>query len=307
MIEATGLTKYYGDFKAVEDLGFSIGAGEIVGLLGPNGAGKTTTMRLLTGYMPPTAGSISVGGHDLLEQPLQAKRLIGYLPENPPLYPEMTVREYLCFAVALHGVQKDKRKTFVEEAIERASLGDVQKRLIGNLSRGYQQRTGLAQVLVRKPKVLILDEPTIGLDPKQIAEIRNLIKGLAGDYTVILSSHILQEVSVTCERLIIIHRGRIVAQDTHENLIQLRQDREIFRVKLKDISFAEAQSALQALAGVEQVIPHGSDQLRVVTGNGGGFQEQLFGLLKERNWVPYELVPEHSTLEDIFLQLTEES
>jgi ABC-2 type transport system ATP-binding protein len=310
MIKAEGLTKYYGGFRAVDNITFSIGSGEIVGLLGPNGAGKTTTMRLLTGYMPPTAGSISIGDYNLLEKPLHAKKLIGYLPENPPLYPEMTVREYLHFAAALHSVSRDKRKDYVDEAIERTSLEDVPRRLIGNLSRGYQQRVGLAKVLVKKPKVLILDEPTIGLDPKQIAEIRNLIKDLAGDYTVILSSHILQEVSATCERVIIIHQGHIVAQDSHENLVQHRQDREVFRVKLKGISFTEAQAAFQELAGVLQVSRQGSDSLtdlRVVTKNGGGFQEQLFTVLKEKNWVPYELVPEHSTLEDIFLRLTEES
>lgn len=310
MIQAEGLTKYYGDFRAVEDLNFTIREGEIVGLLGPNGAGKTTTMRIVTGYMPPTAGRVAISGYDILEQAREAKKLIGYLPENPPLYPEMTVREYLNFAAELHHVPRDRRRDYVDEVIERIALGDVERRLIGNLSRGYQQRAGLAQVLVKKPKILVLDEPTLGLDPKQIAEIRNLIQELAGDYTVILSSHILQEVSATCDRVIIIHRGRIVAQDTQENLLKHRQDQQIFKLKVKGPSIDEAQAAIQALASVEQVSTNGSKELadmRVVAKWGSNFQDQLFSLFKEKNWVPYELAAEQSSLEDIFLQLTEDS
>lgn len=310
MIQAEGLTKYYGNFRAIEDLTFRIEAGEIVGLLGPNGAGKTTTMRLITGCMPPTAGTIRIAAFDMMEHPREAKKLIGYLPENLPLYPELTVREALNFSAALHGVPSRDRKAAITEVVERISLGEVQNRLIGNLSRGYQQRTGLAQVLVKKPRILILDEPTLGLDPKQIAEMRRFIKELAGDYTVILSSHILQEVSAVCERVIIIHKGSIVAQDSHENLLKRQQGQEIYRVKLKGPTREEAIAALKQLKGVEQVTSNGTEplgRLRVVIQPGTDFPAQLFELQKQKNWIPYELSAEESSLEEIFLQLTEEA
>jgi len=229
MIQAEGLTKYYGNVRAVEDLSFVIHAGETVGLLGPNGAGKTTTLRLLTGFMPPTAGGARIAGYDLFHEAQEAKRQIGYLPEHPPLYPELTVDEYLRFVARLHKVPRLDRHRYIAEAIDRMGLGTVRGRPIGQLSKGYQQRVGLAQVLVKKPQVLILDEPTIGLDPKQIAEIRRLIQELAGDYTIILSSHILPEVSATCKRVIIIHQGRIVSQDIpHEIIAEQKKLEEVF-------------------------------------------------------------------------------
>ena len=218
MIEVSGLTKYYGNFKAIEDVSFTVQRGEILGFLGPNGAGKTTTMRILTGYMPATAGVCRVGGLDVFEQPVAVKRQIGYLPENVPLYPEFTVFEYLQFVARIKGVPKADQPAVLERIIGRCGLESVRHRLIAQLSKGYRQRVGLAQALVHDPAVIVLDEPTIGLDPAQIREVRELIKGLGRDHTIILSSHILPEVSQVCDRVVIINKGRIVAEDTPENL-----------------------------------------------------------------------------------------
>jgi len=310
MLRVEGLTKYYGNFRAVENLTFQIAAGETVGLLGPNGAGKTTTLRLLTGFMPPTAGHVTVGDYDMMERGREAKRQIGYLPEHPPLYPDLTVTEYLQFVARLHRVPRPQIKSHIDDAIERTNLAEVSHRLVGNLSRGFQQRVGLAQVLVKKPPLLILDEPTVGLDPRQIIEIRELIKNLAGDYTIILSSHILQEVSATCDRVIIIHHGLLVAQDTQENLLLHRGAEERFRLRFKDVAVREARTALQQIDVVERVEEHRNGDfadLRVRVKGGGGFQEKLFDLLKQKDWVLYELSPERTSLEEVFLELTEEA
>ncbi|GHU03926.1 ABC transporter ATP-binding protein [Spirochaetia bacterium] len=218
MIEAANLVKRYGPHTAVDQVNFRIGKGEIVGFLGPNGAGKSTTMNILTGYLASSSGTVTVDGLDILDYPLEAKRKIGYLPENPPLYPEMTVNEYLSFVSEIKKTGKDTRKAHVNHIIESTALGDVSKRLIKNLSKGYKQRVGLAQALIGDPEALILDEPTAGLDPKQILEIRDLIIGLGKDHTIILSSHILPEVSAVCQRVLIINQGKIVADDTAANL-----------------------------------------------------------------------------------------
>jgi len=213
MIEAQGLSKRYGDFVAVDDVSFEIGPGEVVGFLGPNGAGKTTTMRMLTGFMPPTDGSVRIAGHDVFGEPQAARRAIGYLPETPPLYPEMDVHGYLKYVATIQDVPRSERASAVDRAIERCGLGEVRRRLIGALSKGFRQRTGLAGAIVHTPPVLVLDEPTVGLDPIQILEIRSLIKDLAageGDHAVILSTHILAEVEAICGRVILIHRGRKV-------------------------------------------------------------------------------------------------
>jgi ABC-2 type transport system ATP-binding protein len=218
MIEVEHLWKSYGDFVAVRDISFKVGQGEIVGFLGPNGAGKTTTMRVLTGFMPPSRGTVRVAGFDLAKDSMGARRVIGYLPEIPPLYLDMTVAEYLGFVARLKGVPRRKAGAAVEKAVAQCSLEEMRNRQIHKLSKGYRQRTGLAQALIHDPPVLILDEPTIGLDPKQIAEIRALIKGLAGTHTVILSTHILHEVTLTCQRAVIINRGQLIVDDTVENL-----------------------------------------------------------------------------------------
>jgi ABC-2 type transport system ATP-binding protein len=218
MIETQGLTKSFRDLVAIEDVTFSVGKSEIVGFLGPNGAGKTTTMKILTGFLPATRGTAKVAGFDVFEQPMEVKRRTGYLPEVPPVYPDLTVREYLEFLATIKGLGRKEAKGNIEQVAVRVGLTTVMDRLIGNLSKGFQQRTGLAQALLGDPDVLILDEPTVGLDPRQIGEVRNLIKELAQDHTVILSTHILQEVTAICQRVVIINRGRIVADDTLEAL-----------------------------------------------------------------------------------------
>jgi ABC-2 type transport system ATP-binding protein len=218
MIEVESLTKRYGRATAVDGISFRVEKGEILGFLGPNGAGKTTTMRILTCYLPPTEGTARVGGYDVFSQPMEVKRRVGYLPESPPLYPDMTVEDYLGFCAKIKGVPSKQRQTRVAEAIEKCWAADVRSKLIGKLSKGYRQRVGLAQAILHNPDVLILDEPTAGLDPKQIIETRELIRGLGGDHTVILSTHILPEVSMTCGRVLIINKGRVVAEGSPESL-----------------------------------------------------------------------------------------
>ena len=218
MIEVESLTKRYGRATAVDGVSFRVEKGEILGFLGPNGAGKTTTMRILTCYLPPTGGTARVGGYDVYQEPMEVRRRVGYLPETPPLYPDMTVRDYLDFCAKIKGVSAGDRKGKVGDAIEKCRVGDVRTTLIGKLSKGYRQRVGLAQAILHNPDVLILDEPTAGLDPKQIIETRELIRGLGGDHTIILSTHILPEVSMTCGRVVIIDKGRVVAEDSPENL-----------------------------------------------------------------------------------------
>jgi len=243
LIEVRGLTKKYGTFTAVDDISFTVQKGQILGFLGPNGAGKTTTMRILTGYLPPTSGTALVAGYDVQEQSMEVRKRIGYLPESPPLYNDMTVREYVDFCAALKGVPGSKREEAVSATLEKCGLEDRVNQLIGTLSKGYRQRTGLAQALVHDPEVLILDEPTIGLDPAQIIEIRELIKGLAGNHTVILSTHILPEVSVTCQAVAIIHQGKLCAADSLENLTRVHGEslEEIFlRVISSDVEEAAA-------------------------------------------------------------------
>lgn len=230
MIEAQQLTKKYGSLTALEDVSFCIQPGEVVGLLGPNGAGKTTTMRLLTGFMPPSMGRVMVAGLDLLKNPIEAKRSLGYLPENPPLYPELTVEEMLGLVAGLHGITKKDRKEKIDQALEKTSTVSIRKRLVGNISKGYRQRVGIAQAILHEPPFLILDEPTVGLDPKQILEIRELIGSLSPSVSILLSSHMLQEVSLVCSRVIIIHRGRIVA-DGH--LDELTRDLSLEELFLK--------------------------------------------------------------------------
>src|SRR6187455_2465253 len=252
MIEVQHLTKRYGPFTAVDDVSFRVEKGEILGFLGPNGAGKTTTMRVITGYMPPTDGKAIVAGYDVIEQPIEAKLRTGYLPETPPLYPDMTVRDYLMFCARIKGVPRGDRATRVKTTMERTRIADVANRQCAKLSKGYRQRVGLAQALLHNPDVLILDEPTAGLDPKQIIETRRLIKELAGDHTIILSTHILPEVSQTCQRVVIINKGHVVAIDTPDNLTAKLRGSETMYLQV-DTGGADASLALNAVTGVTRV------------------------------------------------------
>src|SRR5574338_1704075 len=246
MIEVENLTKRYGPTLAVSDVSFQVQKGEILGFLGPNGAGKTTTMRIITGFLSPTEGRVRVAGIDVVDSPLDAKRHIGYLPENPPVYTDMTVNEYLAFVGRIKGVPRAELKKRVGEVSEKCAIADVQDRQIGKLSKGYRQRVGLAQALIHNPDILILDEPTAGLDPKQIIETRELIKGLAGQHTVILSTHILPEVAQTCQRVVIINKGRVVAVDTPENLTARLKGAATLYVQV-DAPGADASAALAAV------------------------------------------------------------
>ena len=307
MIEVQHLTKRYGPFTAVEDVSFTVERGEILGFLGPNGAGKTTTMRVLTGYMPPTEGKAVVAGYDVMQQPLEAKRRVGYLPETPPLYLDMTVRDYLAFCARIKGVPRSERKTRVGSVMERTRIADVADRHCGKLSKGYRQRVGLAQALLHNPEVLVLDEPTAGLDPKQIIETRGLIKALGGDHTIILSTHILPEVSQTCTRIVIINKGRVVAVDTPANLTARLHGSETMYVQI-DAPGADAQDVLAAVPGVTQVSI--SDSRDTITGfevaseTGRDIRRDLAAAVVGRSWGLLELRPMRMSLEEIFLQVT---
>ena len=255
MIQAEKITKKFGPITAISGISLSVKPGEIVGLLGHNGAGKTTTMRILTGYMPPTSGSVRVGDYDLLQHPQEAKRLIGYLPEIPPLYSELTVEESLCFVADLYALNPPAR--FVSEALERTGLGHVRHRLIGNLSKGYRQRVGLAQAIVHQPPILILDEPTIGLDPKQIIEIRELLLHLKDNRVILLSSHILQEVSAVCDRVVILNKGQVIADGSLDQLSQNLQRKKLLVQVSGDPALIKKQ--IETIPGVNGVEEHGSD------------------------------------------------
>ena len=309
MIEVQGLTKRYGPTTAVDDVSFRVEKGEILGFLGPNGAGKTTTMRVLTGYIPATEGRAIVAGYDVFEQPIEAKRRTGYLPETPPLYPEMTVRDYLTFVSRIKGVPRAERKARVSDVMERTRVADMANRHCGKLSKGYRQRVGLAQALLHNPEVLILDEPTAGLDPKQIIETRELIKQLGGDHTVILSTHILPEVSQTCHRVVIINKGRVVAIDTPDNLTSRLRGSETLYVQV-DASGADVAGALAGVPGVTKASL--TDTRGAVTAyevssqTGLDVRRQLAAAIVSNGWGLLELRPLRMSLEEIFLHLTTE-
>jgi ABC-2 type transport system ATP-binding protein len=310
VIEVQHLTKRYGPTTAVDDISFRVEKGEILGFLGPNGAGKTTTMRVLTGYMPPTEGRAVVAGYDIFDQPLEAKRRIGYLPETPPLYPEMTVRDYLLFVSKIKGVPRAERKSRVGEVMERTRVADMAERHCGKLSKGYRQRVGLAQALLHNPEVLILDEPTAGLDPKQIIETRQLIKHLGGDHTTILSTHILPEVSQTCGRVVIINKGRVVAVDTPENLTSRLRGSETMYVQVDSSIVEDVRTALQAVSGVTEVSlaeTRGNvASYEVSSESGRDVRRELASAIVSRGWGLLELRPLRMSLEEIFLHLTTE-
>ena len=309
MIKVEGVTKRYGATTAVRNISFEVERGEIVGFLGPNGAGKTTTMRVLTGFLPPTEGKASVAGHDVLEEPLEVKKRIGYLPESPPLYTEMETVDYLDFVARIKGIPSAEVAAKVDAAIERTALGNVRRKVIGKLSKGYKQRVGLAQALIHNPDVLVLDEPTNGLDPKQIIEVRELIRQLAGEHTIILSTHILSEVASTCGRIIIINEGRIEASDTPENLTARLQGGESTQLEI-DGPAEEIEAKLKEFQGSGLVtrLPDsgGHTVWNVDAPRSDNARAQLARLVVESGWGLYALKPIGLSLEDIFLKITTE-
>lgn len=310
MIEVEHLTKVYNGRKAVDDVSFRVEKGEILGFLGPNGAGKTTTMRILTCYMPSTEGTARVAGFDIFEQSIEVRRRIGYLPENPPLYPEMAVESYLNFVAKIKGIRHKQRKTQVDEVIAKCSLGDVRSRIIGRLSKGYKQRVGLAQALLNNPEVLFLDEPTIGLDPKQIHEVRTLIKSLASTHTVVLSTHILPEVSMTCNRVVIINKGKVVAMDTPDGLA--RQLKGAERVSLTVEGPVDAvREKFQSIDGVLNVQASEESNGRQATYTvecklNSDLRPVLAAAVVSQGWGLLDLRAVPMSLEDVFINLTTE-
>lgn len=293
---------------AVDHVSFTVNKGEILGFLGPNGAGKTTTMRILTGFMPATSGTALIDGHDVSTDSLEVRRHIGYLPENPPLYTDMSVHSYLDFVARIKNVPAEKRESRIADAIAKTSLEDKRGELIKRLSRGYKQRVGIAQALVHDPDVIILDEPTVGLDPKQIIEVRHLIKGLAGSHTIILSTHILPEVSMTCDRVVIINRGKIAAVDTPANLTTKLKGGQRVRVEVQAEEKA-ARAALQDIPGVRSVEVEsaggsGRIALSVESAQGQDIRAEIAARLVGKGWPLYELRGVNLSLEDIFLELT---
>ena len=307
MIEVEHLTKVFNGRKAVDDISFKVQKGEILGFLGPNGAGKTTTMRILTCYLPSTEGTARVAGYDVFEESIEVRRRIGYLPENPPVYPEMTIESYLNFVAKIKGTSSDKRRAQVDDVMGKCSIGDVRNRIIGKLSKGYKQRVGVAQALLNNPDVLILDEPTIGLDPKQIFEVRSLIKSLAGDHTVVLSTHILPEVSMTCSRVVIINEGRVIAQDTPEGLT--RQASGAQKVSLLVEGPADAaRDRIQTIDGVLGVQVADGDagqpvRITVECKFDKDLRRSLAEAIVSSGWGLLELRGISMSLEDVFINL----
>ena len=304
MIEAQGLSRRYGDFTAVEDVSFSVAEGEIVGMLGPNGAGKTTTLRMITGFLPPSAGRVTVAGKDLFEAPREARRQLGYLPENVALYTEMRVDEYLAYRAGLEGLSKSEVRSAIPEALDRCLLTDVRHQIIGTLSKGYRQRVGLATAILHRPSVLVLDEPTVGLDPKQIIAIRELIRDLGRQRTLLLSTHILPEVELLCDRVLIIDRGKIVAEGTPESLRQSLVGNAQLRVTVKGAP-PEAAEVFALVSGVLSVAPaDGAGSHLIDVDKSADPREEIFRATVERGWVLLELTQAKASLEDVFVRLT---
>ena len=311
MIEVSNLVKRYGDHTAVDHLSFQIEKGKIYGFLGPNGAGKSTTMNMITGYIASTEGTVTIDGHDILEEPEKAKKCIGYLPEQPPLYFDMTVLEYMKFAADLKKIPKDKKKAMIEEVMDMVKITDMKNRLIKNLSKGYRQRVGLAQAILGYPEVIILDEPTVGLDPKQIIEIRDLIKILKKKHTVILSSHILSEVSAICDYVLIISHGKLVASDTPDNLGKLAAGSNNLNLLVKGEK-SRIRQLLEEISGVKEIsIEKKSDQegwnVTVSTEENADIREEVFFKMAENRYPILEMQSQKISLEEIFLELTEDN
>ncbi len=308
MIEVNDLTKYYGPKMAISQVTFRVEKGEILGLLGPNAAGKTTTMRILTCYMPATNGTARVAGYDVFEDSLEVRRRIGYLPENPPLYSDMTAAQYLDFVTKIRGIDGRDRKRRIQDVVELCHIGEVQHTLIGKLSKGFKQRVGLAQALVHRPEIIILDEPTIGLDPKQIIQVRELIKSLGGEHTIILSSHILPEVSQVCQRVVIINEGQVVAQDTPENLTSQLKGAERLFVEVEGPAHQVAKK-IKALPGITKVTLEGSTRedrsgFTVESQLKKDIRAALAAAVVGEGWGLLEMRPVGMSLEEIFLHLT---
>jgi ABC-2 type transport system ATP-binding protein len=305
VIEVKDLTRYYGQKMAISNVSFKVKKGEIVGMLGPNAAGKTTTMRILTCYMPPTSGTAKVSDYDILENSMEVRKITGYLPENPPLYSDLTVSDYLEFVAKIKGVEQNRLKSEVDLAVEKASIGDVYQRVIGKLSKGYKQRVGLAQSLINNPEVVIFDEPTVGLDPKQIIEIRQLIKDLRGEHTVILSSHILPEVEQTCERVVIISNGKVVAEDTPENLTARMRGADRVMLELD----GDEKKVTQTFKKFPDVMNIHTEKmnnglLRVAVESKTDLRREYAKALVANKIDILEMQSDKITLEDIFLSLT---
>jgi ABC-2 type transport system ATP-binding protein len=311
MIQAQELTKRFGHFTAIQDVSFQVARGEIVGFLGPNGAGKSTTMRILAGVFPPSSGRALVGGYDVVADPLRARQVVGYFPERVALYADLTVREYLHYVASMKGVAVRQQAGDVAQAMEACIITDMSHRLIGTLSKGYRQRVGIAQALIGQPQVLILDEPTAGLDPEQVSEMRKLIQGLRGRGTVILSTHILSEVEATCDRVIIINRGRILAVDTPRNLNQRLRSLSQIHMEVRGASATEVVERLRQIPGVVSVaVEHADDSAVSLTVNTDPKQDlrgELAASVAQAGWVLLELRPILLSLEDIFLSLVHES
>ncbi len=307
MIEINNLVKKYGDHVAVDDLSLTVEPGKIYGFLGPNGAGKSTTMNIITGYLGATSGKVKINGHDIFKEPEEAKKCIGYLPEIPPLYVDMTVREYLDFVAELKKLEKSLRKRYVEEAMETTGITDVANRMIRNLSKGYRQRVGFAQAILGYPEIIILDEPTVGLDPKQIIEIRELIRKLGEKHTVILSSHILTEISAVCDHVFIISKGKLVASDATENLVSLMSGAQEIEVTVRT-DVVEAQKELTSIAEVSKVEVKNEDagELIVYAKKGADVREDVFRTLAEKHFAVLEMHTIEKSLEDVFLEITQE-
>ena len=308
MIEVNNLVKRYGDHTAVDHLSFKIEKGKIYGFLGPNGAGKSTTMNMITGYIASTEGTVKIDGHDILEEPEEAKKCIGYLPEQPPLYFDMTVLEYMKFVADLKKIPKDKKATMIEEVMDMVKISDMRNRLIKNLSKGYRQRVGLAEAIMGYPEVIILDEPTVGLDPKQIIEIRTLIKDLKKKHTVILSSHILSEVSAVCDYVLIISHGKLVASDTPENLGKLAEGSNTLEMLIKGEK-SQIKQALESIEGVNSVTIEKDEKqnlwsTKVSTEENNDIREKVFYKMSDINSPIYEMKSKKVSLEEIFLELT---
>ena len=305
MIEAVDLSRKYGDFTAVDGVSFAVHEGEIVGMLGPNGAGKTTTLRMITGFLPPSSGRVTVAGMDLVEKPREARRELGYLPESVALYPEMRVDEYLAYRARLEGMRGPAAREALDEAVGRCLIEEVRHQIIGTLSKGYRQRVALATAILHRPGVLVLDEPTVGLDPKQIIAIRELIRELRRERTVLLSTHILPEVELLCDRVLIIDRGRIVAQGTPQELRERSVGKAAVRVGFEGRPEG-AEEALAALPGVGAVRRLDVTEPRYLLEreNGVDPRPEVFRLAVARGWVLVELAEERATLEDIFVRLT---